>query len=67
LKVLLKNIASRDLVFVSFNPKDNAFLKKIWLTWDFDYNKQTDFNYPFFISIWGNKTDRYIKDNILKM
>lgn len=66
LETSIKNIKSRDIVFYSFNKKENELLKKLWLNGNFDYEEKTDFNYPFFISVWWNKTDRYIKRSIVK-
>lgn len=61
LEIILKNIKSRDLVFYSFNPKENSFLWKIWVNWEMNFWETLDFNYPVFLSIWWNKTDRYMK------
>ena len=41
-------------------------MKKLNLTGDFDYENFVDFNYPFFISVWWNKSDRYIKRTYTK-
>lgn len=61
LKHILKNIESRDIAIISFNKNENELLRKLNLTGSFDYENFTDFNYPFFISVWWNKSDRYIK------
>ncbi len=61
INVILKNIASRDIVFYSFHPKENSTLWKFWLNWNLNFSKTLDFNYPVYTSIWGNKSDRYMK------
>ena len=66
IKIIIENINSRDLVIYNFNKEENDFLESLNLTWSFDYEKQTDFNYPFFISVWWNKTDRYISRKYIK-
>ena len=65
-KTILNNIISRDIVFYSFNKKESIFLDKLELNWKFDYINQTDFNYPFFLSVWWNKSDRFIQRNYEK-
>lgn len=60
-KIILNNLISRDIVFYSFDKKENTFLNKLNISWKFDYKKQIDFIYPFFISVWWNKSDRFIK------
>ena len=65
-EIIFNNIVSRDIVFYTFNKKNNSFLELLELTWKFDYNKQVDFNYPFYISVWWNKTDRYMKRKYFK-
>ena len=66
LKIVIENIKSRDLVIYNFNKEENTFLESLKITWAFDYKNQSDFNYPFFISVWGNKTDRYISRKYIK-
>lgn len=66
LKIFINNIKSRDLVIYNFNKKENELLSSLKLTWAFDYKNITDFNYPFFISIWWNKSDKYIKRKYYK-
>ncbi len=65
-ETIINNIKSRDIVFYSFNKSENEFLKKLWVNWYFDYKKQTDFNFPFFISVWWNKSDRFIERKYIK-
>ena len=67
LKVIINNFKSRDIVFYNFNKKENELIKKLEINWEFDYKKQTDFNYPFFISVWWNKSDRYMKRKYKKI
>ena len=66
IKIVIDNLKSRDISFYSFNKKENKILEELWINWYFDYKKQTDFNYPFFISIGWNKSDRYIKRQYIK-
>ena len=61
LKILQKNITTRDIVIYSFNKDENILLEKLNLNWNIDYKKGTDYTFPFFISVWWNKTDRYMK------
>ncbi len=66
LNSILENIKSRDIVFVSLDKQENDFLKNMSLTWDFKYSDFTNFIHPVFISVWWNKTDRYIKRKYYK-
>ena len=61
LDIIIKNIKSRDLVIYSFNPDENNLLWKLWLNWKINYFETLDFAYPFYTSIWWNKSDRYIE------
>lgn len=58
--ILSKHIKTRDIVFYSFIPEENSLLWKLWVNWETNLNSTLDFNYPFYTSIWWNKTDRYI-------
>jgi len=60
-EIILWEIKNREIVAVAFNPKENDILKSFWVAGDVDYTKTLDFVYPIFISIWWNKSDRYIK------
>ena len=33
----------------------------MWLNWKINYSETLDFAYPFYTSIWWNKSDRYIE------
>jgi len=59
-KIILNHIKNRDIVFYSFDNEENSLLWKLWLNWEIDLNSTLDFNYPVYISVWWNKTDRYI-------
>ena len=61
LKSVLNSIGSRDIAIIIFNKQENEFLKKLDLTWNFKHSNYSDFNYPFFISVGWNKSDRYIE------
>lgn len=60
IKSIIDNIKSRDIVFYSFNKTENKLLQKLNINWYIDFKNNTDFNYPFFISVWWNKSDRYM-------
>ena len=60
IKLILEEIKNREIVFVSFDKKENEILDSIWINWKIDYNSSFDFAYPIYTSIWWNKTDRYI-------
>lgn len=60
-KVILEHIKNRDLVFYSFDSEQNSLLWKLWINWELNINSTFDFNYPVYISIWWNKTDRYVE------
>lgn len=60
LNILLKEIKNREIVFNSFDIKENNLLKQLNINWKVDYLSNIDFNYPVYTSIWWNKTDRYI-------
>lgn len=60
LKIILEHIETRDIVFYSFNPKENSFLWKMWVNWELNFKETFDFNFPVYTSIWWNKSDRYI-------
>lgn len=57
----------RDILFWSALPEENTYLQNIGLKDDIsDYGKYFDFAYPYFTSISGNKSDRYIQRNFYK-
>lgn len=60
IKIILKHVKSRDIVFYSFDNEENSLLWKLWVNWEINLNSTIDFNYPVYISVWWNKTDRYI-------
>jgi len=60
LKIILSHIKNRDIVFYSFDSEENSLLWKLWVNWEVNLNSTLDFNYPVYISVWWNKTDRYI-------
>lgn len=60
LKIIFNHIKTRDVVFYSFNPKENSFLWKLWLNWEINFKETMDFNFPVYTSIWWNKSDRFI-------
>lgn len=60
LKIILTHIKNRDIVFYSFDNEENSLLWKLWVNWEVNFNSTLDFNYPVYISVWWNKTDRYI-------
>jgi len=66
LKVIFKNIISRDIMFYSFNPKENLLLTKLWVNWFINYSKYLDFNYVIYTSISWNKSGRYMKRTYTK-
>lgn len=59
-KIILNHIKNRDIVFYSFDNEENSLLWKLWVNWEVNLNSTLDFNYPVYISVWWNKTDRYI-------
>ncbi len=61
LKIILNHIKNRDIVFYSFDNEENSLLWKLWINWEVNFNSTLDFNYPVYISVWWNKTDRYIE------
>lgn len=60
LKIIMSHIKNRDIVFYSFDNEENSLLWKLWVNWEVNLNSTLDFNYPVYISVWWNKTDRYI-------
>lgn len=66
LKIIFENIKSRDIVFYSFDEKENDLIKYFDLWWVIDFNQSLDFSYPVFTSISWNKSDRYVKRKFLK-
>lgn len=66
LKIIYKNIVSRDIVITSFNTEENSLLWKLWLNWNINYWKTIDFSYPVYTSIWWCKTDRYMERKYTK-
>ncbi len=60
-KILAENIQKREIMLYSFDPKENEFLQKLWLTGQVDYEETLDIVYPSFTSISGNKSDRYVR------
>jgi len=65
-EIILEEIKNREIVAIAFNQEENKILKSIWITWDIDFTKTLDFIYPVFISIWWNKSDRYIERKLEK-
>lgn len=61
LKIILNHIKNRDIVFYSFDNEENSLLWKLWINWEVNFNSTLDFNYPVYISVGWNKTDRYIE------
>ncbi|NVP17720.1 DUF4012 domain-containing protein [Candidatus Gracilibacteria bacterium] len=61
LKVIVDHVKNRDLVFYSFDSDENSLLWKLGVNGEINLNSTLDFNYPVYISIGGNKTDRYIE------
>ncbi|MDD2907364.1 MAG: DUF4012 domain-containing protein [Candidatus Gracilibacteria bacterium] len=59
-KTLINHIKNRDIVFYSFSSENNSFLWKLGVNGEINLNSTLDYNYPVYISIGGNKTDRYI-------
>ncbi len=59
-KIILEHVKNRDIVFYSFSTEENSLLWKLWVNWELNLNSTFDYNYPVYISIWWNKTDRYI-------
>ena len=65
-KILLENVQKREIMFYAFNPEENQFLQKLWLTGDIDFEETFDVAYPSFTSISWNKSDRYIRREYIK-
>lgn len=61
IKIISNNIIKRNIIFYSFDKKDNKLLENLWINWKINYNKTIDFNYPVFTSISWNKSDRYME------
>ncbi len=65
-KILIENIQKREIMFYAFDPKENQFLQRLWVTGKIDFEDTLDIAYPNFTSISGNKSDRYIKRSYTK-
>ena len=65
-KILLENVQKREIMFYAFNPAENQFLQRLWLTGEIDFEETLDIAYPSFTSISWNKSDRYIKREYTK-
>ena len=61
INLMFEELKNREIVFVSFDKKQNDILTAIWVDWKIDYNASLDFIYPIYTSIWWNKTDRYME------
>lgn len=59
--VVAHDIDSRDIMFWSFNPEQNAILTEFWINGAVDYTQSLDFLYPVYTSLSGNKSDRYMQ------
>lgn len=64
--VLLKDIESREIVFYPLKREENSLVRSMWLSWEYDFDNYLDFNYPVYISYWGNKSDKYINRSYKK-
>lgn len=66
IKSIINSIEKKDIMFYSFNDKENDFFKKLWLQKTLDTSNYIDFDYPVFTSISWNKSDRYVDRSFLK-
>lgn len=66
LKNILSNLKNREIVFYNFNKDEAIFLDRMDLNWNYRFDNKQDYNFPFFISVWWNKSDRYIKREYIK-
>ncbi|MDP5038927.1 MAG: DUF4012 domain-containing protein [Candidatus Gracilibacteria bacterium] len=65
-KIILESFLKNDISVYLFGEEENIFLENIGLIKNFGFEEYLDFNYPYFTSISGNKSDRYIKREIKK-
>lgn len=61
LKIFYEWIKENEILFYSFDEKQNQFLQNIFSKNDLINTDKMDFDYPVFTSISWNKSDRYVK------
>ena len=66
LRVLLKNLKNREVIFYNFNKEEKEVLSFFDIDWSINYENTLDFSYPVFTSVWWVKTDRYMKRKFKK-
>jgi hypothetical protein len=66
-KSIVSSLEKRDILFWSFDEKQNTYLNNLAIfPQEPNYEKYFDYAYPYFTSISGNKSGRYIKRKFTK-